>query len=129
MRIRPGPTASRNCCRACWLRHSRIPANSRPWDANSSDLTPDDLLETELRDFEARYTEAGKPPMVVVRLVAKLVRMPVRHITGTILVTEKSAAAARDLDSIVEAFDTAVGLALTRIVNWTLLNMAHNRAS
>jgi cholesterol transport system auxiliary component len=95
---------------------------------DSSALNPDYLLATELRDFEASYAGTGdQPPIVVVNLIATLVRMPSRHVIGSVLIAEQAAAAGRSLDSIVEAFDTAVGKVLTRIVGWTLRHMAHGR--
>src|ERR1700733_11879855 len=40
-------------------------------------LTPDYLLETEIREFEARYTDSGQQaPSVVVALDFSLVKMP-----------------------------------------------------
>jgi cholesterol transport system auxiliary component len=95
---------------------------------DSTGLTPDYLLETELREFEARYGEAGsQPPTVTVSLVAKLVKMPDRHIIDSIRVGEQASAARNDLASIVVAFDTAVGKVLTQVVVWTLQIMARGR--
>jgi cholesterol transport system auxiliary component len=99
----------------------RIVAVSR----DSSDLTPDDLLVTELRAFEARYTDATEqPPTVVVRMVVKLVKMPDHQIVNSMLAAEQAATAHNDLVSVVDAFDVAVGRVLTRIVDWTLSLMA-----
>ena len=95
---------------------------------DSSGLTPDYLLETDLREFEARYGEAGSQlPTVTVSLVAKLVKMPDRHIIDSIRVAEQASAARNDLASIVDAFDTAVGKVLTQVVVWTLQVMARGR--
>ncbi len=87
-------------------------------------LTPDYLLETEIRDFDARYGGAEeRPPSAVVGMVISLVRMPDRQMIGQTLITEMSAASHNDLDVVVEAFDVAVGNALIRSVAWTLREM------
>ncbi len=91
----------------------------------SSDLNPDYLLETELRDFEARYTGAGEqPPTIVVRVVAQLIKASDRKVIASVLATAQVPAAHNDLGSIVDAFDTAVGDVLTQIVNTTLQDMS-----
>lgn len=95
---------------------------------DSSGLTPDYLLETDLREFEARYGETGgQLPTVTVSLVAKLIKMPDRHIIGSIHAADRVPAARNDLASIVDAFDTAVGEVLTQVVVWTLQVMARGR--
>lgn len=95
---------------------------------DASALTPDYLLETEIRDFEARYGGPdGQPPAVAVALVLSLVRMPDRQMAGQTLITAMASAARNDLDSIVEAFDVAVGKAMTRSVTWTLRTMGRTR--
>ena len=87
-------------------------------------LTPDYLLETEIRDFDARYTGADEhPPTAVVAPVLSLIRMPDRQMIGQTLITDTSSASRNDLDVIVEAFDSAVGKALIRSVAWTLREM------
>jgi cholesterol transport system auxiliary component len=93
---------------------------------DSSGLSPDYLLETDLREFEARYGEAGNPllPIVTVTLVAKLVKMPDRHIIGSKHIAEQAPVARNDIASIVDAFDTAIGKVLTQVVDWTLQVMA-----
>jgi cholesterol transport system auxiliary component len=87
----------------------------------SGDINPDYLLETNLRDFQARYTGSGdQPPTIVVRLDAELVRMPDRRVVGDMLVTKEVSAGRNDLNSIVAAFDTATGEVIAQIVDWTL---------
>ena len=95
---------------------------------DSSGLTPDYLLETDLREFEAHYGEAGNQlPTVTVSLVAKLVKMPDRHIIGSLRVAEQDPAARNDLTSIVDAFDRAIAKVLTHVIDWTLQVMARGR--
>jgi cholesterol transport system auxiliary component len=83
-------------------------------------LTPDYLLETEIRAFEARYTGSSEQlPSAVVALDVSLVKMPDHRLIGRTLITETSAAARNSVDAIVEAFDVAVGKILLRSIAWT----------
>lgn len=84
-------------------------------------LSPCYLLETDIREFEARYVgPAEDPPAIVVVLALRLVKMPDRQTIGRILITEQAPATRNNLDSIVEAFDAAAGKALDRSVPWAL---------
>lgn len=94
----------------------------------SSDISPDYMLETDLRDFQARYTGTGdQPPTVTVRLDAQLIKMPDRRAIGGLLAAKEVPAMSNDLDSIVQAFDTATGDVIAQIVDWTLRMMARRR--
>jgi len=95
---------------------------------DSSDLNPDYLLKTELRDFQARYAGTGEQlPTIVVRVAAELVKVPDRRVIGSLLAAKEVPAKRNDLDSIVEAFDTAAGGVITQIVDWTLRMMIPGR--
>jgi cholesterol transport system auxiliary component len=95
---------------------------------DSSGLNADYLLETELRKFEAHYTGTSTQlPTVAVSMVAKLVKMSDRQVIGRRITAEQATAARNDLDSIVDAFDVAVGRILSKIVDWTLRLMAPAR--
>jgi cholesterol transport system auxiliary component len=95
---------------------------------DTSGLTPDYSLEIELRELEARYVAAAEPPPIVnLRFVAKLVKMPDRKIIGTMLAAEQAPAERNDLDSIVKAFDLVLAKTLTQVVDWTLRLMASAR--
>ena len=85
----------------------------------SVSLRADYSLMPELREFQAEYV-GGSAPVVLVRINAKLVRMPQREIIATITAESKVAAADADLESVVRAFDTALGKTLKRLVEWTL---------
>ena len=95
---------------------SRIVAVGR----ESVGLKPDYVLKLELREFQAEYERADAPPTVHIRLIAKLVRMPVREIVATHMAERKEAAAVNSLDSVVAAFDEGLGPVLKEIVVWTL---------
>lgn len=93
----------------------RIVGVGRQSIAIRSDFT----LVTDLREFHAEYFRSGIPEARV-RLNAKLVRMPERVIVGVITVERLQAAAATDIDSVIEAFDTALGKTMKRVVEWAL---------
>ncbi len=82
-------------------------------------IRSDYTLITDLREFHAEYYRAGIPEARV-RLNAKLVRMPERVIVGVTTVEKLQEAAGTDIESVVEAFDTALGKTMKRIVEWAL---------
>ena len=82
-------------------------------------LRADYSLIPELREFQAEY-DGGGAPVVRVRINAKLVKMPQREIIATITAESRIPAADTDLESVVLAFDTALGKTLKRLVEWTL---------
>jgi cholesterol transport system auxiliary component len=87
-------------------------------------LTPDYLLETEIRAFEARYSGSGEQlPSAIVTLDMSLVKMPDHRMIDRTLITETSPATHNSVDAIVEAFDVAIGKVLLRSVAWTTSEM------
>jgi len=86
----------------------------------STQLRPDYALQSELRDFQAEYDAAGRPPLVRVRINAKLVRMPDRVIIANDTVERTARAEGNDMENIVLAFDQALGDVMKRIVEWAL---------
>lgn len=91
------------------------------------------VLKTELREFQAEYerketsgqggdgaTGNGKPPQIRVRVAAKLVKMPQRIIVASRTFEQVMPAERNSMESIVGAFDEALGKTLKRIVIWTL---------
>jgi cholesterol transport system auxiliary component len=94
---------------------------------NARTLTPDFVLETEIRDFQASYAVPDEPPAVIVTLALGLVKMPDRRMVGQMALTESSSASHNSLDSVVEAFDAAVGKILGRSVAWATRTMLQSR--
>jgi len=93
-------------------------------DRDTSGLEADYVLQTEIRDFQARYDAPNGPPQIVIDIQAKLARMPQRQIATSINVTQQVPATANNLDSIVSAFNQAVGAAIGQIVTGTLTTPA-----
>lgn len=86
----------------------------------AQDLTPDYILTTEVRKFEASYGErADQPPTVVIALSLRLIKMPDHRMLARTLVTEESPASSNSVESVAEAFDVAVGRILLQCVTWT----------
>ncbi len=83
-------------------------------------LRPDYVLKLELREFQAEYETPEAPPSVHIRLIAKLVRMPAREIVAAHMAERKEIATANILESVVGAFDEALGPVLKEIVVFTL---------
>ena len=77
------------------------------------------VLQPDLRNFEALYYY-GPQPVVRVRVVAKLVRMPDRQIIGVASFERCVRARADKVPKVVEAFDQALGSVMKRLVTWTL---------
>ena len=95
----------------------RIVAVSR----ESVRLRPDYLLQTDLREFAAEYfPDATRPPLVRVRMTAKLVRVADRAIIASTSAERAERAKADTMDAIMIAFDEASGAVMRRIVEWTL---------
>lgn len=82
-------------------------------------LRADYALRTELREFVAIYGE-GPVPQILVRMNAKLVKMPERMIVADDTFEYRVPAAGSDIDSIVAAYNEAMGKVLKRLVDWTL---------
>jgi cholesterol transport system auxiliary component len=82
-------------------------------------LRADFQLKTELREFQAEYFD-GALPNAHVAINAKLVEMPQRRIVGSSEFEGTVKAEADRMQSIVSAFDTALGKVLKDIVIWTL---------
>lgn len=77
-------------------------------------LRPDYVLHSDLRDFQAEYTNGA--PVAHLRLAAKLVRMPDRRIVANILTEQKVQAEGNSLPEIVRAFDRAASEAFEEVV-------------
>src|SRR5690606_23319519 len=83
-------------------------------------LRPDFFLRTDLREFGATYEDPEQPPVVVVRINAKLVEMPERRIVAATTVERRIRATGNRLEVVLVAFDEALGSALKEIVAFTL---------
>jgi cholesterol transport system auxiliary component len=88
---------------------------------DAQDLTPDYVLATEVRKFEASYGEGtDQPPTVVIALSLGLIKMPDHRMLARTLVAERSPASSNSVESVIEAFDVAGGKVLPECVSWTI---------
>jgi len=87
---------------------------------DTSALHSDYVLETDIRDFEARYDTPDGAPKVVVRVEAKLFRTHARSIVASLSAVQETQAGGTGIDSVVMAFNEATGALLKQIVEWTL---------
>ena len=94
----------------------RIDAISRDTDGAHADY----ILTVDVRDFEARYDQPDGVPTAVVRLGAKLLSALKRDIVARFDAAEEVPATLNSVDATVEALDTALASALTKIVAWAL---------
>lgn len=94
-------------------------------------LRADYILKTDLREFQAEYpsplpreaaeTEGSTiPPVIRVRINAKLIQLPRRDIVASDTFEFKVAADANSMAAIIGAFDDALGKSMKRLVEWTL---------
>jgi cholesterol transport system auxiliary component len=87
---------------------------------DTSALHSDYVLQTDIRDFEARYDTPDAAPKVVVRVEAKLFRTHARNIVGSLSAVQEAQASGTNLDSVVRAFNDATAALLKQIAEWAL---------
>ncbi len=99
------------------FEHSnRIDRVSRSEDGIRSDY----LLQTDIRNCEARYETAEGAPALEVRIAARLVRTADRRIVSTVIAERQIQAARNSVPAVVDAMDQALGAVIALIVNWAL---------
>jgi cholesterol transport system auxiliary component len=125
------PTSSDYYAKAAWTDRAPLMVQTRIVDSfentrkivavarESIGIRANYVLQPDLRNFEALYYY-GKPPIVRVRIIAKLVRMPDRQIIGVASFERCVRARADSIPKVIEAFDQALGSVIKRLVAWTL---------
>ena len=88
--------------------------------AESDGFKADYVLQTDLRDFEARYDQADGIPTAVVRIEAKIAPTIGRSIASSLQSSHQVQATQNSVAAAVQAMDAALGQALAEIVNWAL---------
>lgn len=81
---------------------------------DSAGLKPDYILQSELRDFQAAYS--GSSGEAVIRITAKLVKMPERKIVKSISAEARQPSAGGGLPGIVAAFEAALGDVFNQLI-------------
>jgi cholesterol transport system auxiliary component len=125
------PTSSDYYAKAAWTDRAPLMVQTRIVDSfentrkivavarESIGIRANYVLQPDLRNFEALYYYGGTP-VVRVRIIAKLVRMPDRQIIGVGSFENCVRARADKVPKVVEAFDQALGSVIKRLVSWTL---------
>ena len=125
------PTSSDYYAKSAWTDRAPLMVQTRIVDSfenshkivavarESIGLRANYVLQPDLRNFEAMYFYGGTP-IVHVRIVVKLVRMPDRQIIGVGTFERCVRARADKVPKVVEAFDQALGSVMKRLVAWTL---------
>jgi cholesterol transport system auxiliary component len=85
-------------------------------------------LELNVEDFQAEYHTAGAPPIIKVRLVARLGNASDHGLLGRYQAEAEQPATADRLGAIVEAFETAANAALGQIIASTVADTGSARA-
>lgn len=97
-------------------KSARIPAVAATSDAVRADY----VVETNLRDFEARYDSQSAAPTIVVDIVVHIVTVGRNDVVATHDFHQEAPAARNDIPSVVAAFNQAAGAAFEDIAGWTL---------
>lgn len=90
---------------------------------DTASLHTDYVLQTEIRDFEAQYAAPNTAPEAVIRIEARLLKMPERDIVGTFNAEKRTQAQQNNLGSIIIAFNASLTATLQQTVDWTLQTM------
>lgn len=94
----------------------RIASVARDSDGTRSDF----ILNTDLRDFEARYDQGEGAPLAVVRFGVRLIETRSRRIVGTTVFSKEVRASANSIDAGVAAITEAFSGVLAELVPWVL---------
>ncbi|HET7334972.1 MAG TPA: ABC-type transport auxiliary lipoprotein family protein [Rhizomicrobium sp.] len=87
---------------------------------DNGSIRPDYILQTELRNFEARYDVPDTAPVAVVHIGARIIAIPSRKVIGVSEANEEVQASANSVPAVVDAFNRATGAAIAKITTWTL---------
>jgi cholesterol transport system auxiliary component len=96
---------------------------------DATGLRPDYVLRLHIQDFQAEYDQGlSAAPLINIRMQLRLLGMPRRESLATARGDQTVRAEGTSLDAVMSAFDQAMGLALRRIVSWTVAEIARRDA-
>lgn len=138
MALRPDPTLLEYYANALWvdvvpimvqnLMQESLDATERidalsPVEA--SGIRAEFSLRMHIREFQAEYDEGtSKPPLVNVRIEARLLQLPRRDSLETVSFQQFERSKETNVESIVRAYDDALGKVLRHLVEWTITRIA-----
>lgn len=88
--------------------------------ADSEGFHADYILQAQIRDFEARYSQPDGIPTIWVRIESKLAPSKGREIVASLNSIHQVQATANSVPAAVQAFNDAMGAVVSDIVNWAL---------
>jgi cholesterol transport system auxiliary component len=88
--------------------------------ADSDGFHADYVLQAQIRDFEARYSQPDGIPTVWIRVESKLAPSRNRDIVASLNSVHQVQATANSVPAAVQAFNDALGAVLSDVVNWAL---------
>src|SRR6202012_5260831 len=88
--------------------------------ADSGGFHPEYILEAQIRDFEARYSQPDGIPTAWIRVESKIAPSKGREIVASLNSIHQVQATANSVAAAVQAFNDAMGPILSDIVNWAL---------
>ncbi len=92
---------------------------------DAASLKPDYILRLHIREFQAEYDRGlDQPPLVNVRLQARLLGMPRRQSLASFAAQQFVRADGTGLDRIVLAYDEALGGVFRQIIEWVVAEIA-----
>ena len=92
---------------------------------DATGLRPDYVLRLHIQDFQAEYDRGlDQPPLINIRMQLRLLGMPRRESLATVRGDQTVRADGTSVEAVILAFDQAMGLALRRIVSWTVAEIA-----
>jgi len=93
----------------------------------TSDVAADLLLQLDLRQFEAVYSNDASAPTVVIELQATLIDQRKQQVLGTRTVRIEQASEKKELREVVPMFESALTQAAATLVPWVLEKGAASR--
>jgi cholesterol transport system auxiliary component len=110
------PYCVENAIIEAFEQNERIMAVGRDTDLLKSDY----LLQTDIRDFQARYEVADAPPNARVRISAKLIAARTRLITQIDTFEHLLPASQNSVPAVTAALNQCMAVVISQIVDWTL---------
>jgi cholesterol transport system auxiliary component len=96
---------------------------------DATGLRPDYVLRLHIQDFQAEYDRGLEAaPLINIRMQLRLLGMPRRESLATVRGDQTVRADGTSVAAVIHAFDQAMGLALRRIVTWTVAEIARREA-
>jgi len=86
-------------------------------------LRGDYNLMSELREFQAEFFDGPDGPTVLVRMNFKIIEMPSANIIASTTFSRRETMANTNVESVINAFDEALGGVMKRAVQWTLVTV------